>query len=140
VEPVVPSAASAWQEIWERVLQETVVACPGGAGSTVRKCLCAPEEACTLAHAQAVSGGSVVILQALLHLHTPPLSLGRIDGRLGNSTVGGLVKLTQGCAKVAKVAVQVQQEWKTKGAVDAHAIDPIVAGLASEPRCLSEHP
>jgi hypothetical protein len=139
-EPAVPSAASAWQEIWERVLQEPVVACPGGPAATVRRCLCAADEACTLAHAQGVSGGSVVVLQALLHVHAPPLSMGRIDGKLGNSTMGGLVKLTQGCTKVAKVALQVQQEWKAKGAVDAHEIDPILAGLASEPRCLSEHP
>jgi hypothetical protein len=130
----------AWQEIWARALQQPVASCPQGGTGTLRKCLCggAAEDACTLAQAQAGGGASVMIVQALLRAHSPPLILGtKVDGQLGLITMNSLVRLTHSCGKLGKATLKVAQDFRANRAgFDARSLDPILTGLQNDPVCV----
>lgn len=136
-------AAAAWEGIWARMLEAPVSACAAGGGVVLRKCVCpaSSDEECTLAQAQSVPGGLVMVAQALVKVRSPPLTQSReeINGRLGSSTVRALVKLTRGCGSLGKLAQQMAQESRRPASFDAdRALEPILTGLSQEPQCVEE--
>jgi len=135
---------AAWEDIWARILAAPVSSCAAGGGVALRKCVCPArtDEDCTLAQAQSVPGGPVMVAQALIKVRSPALqNREEIDGRLGPATVRALVKLTRGCGHVGKLAQQLAQEFRGRGAFDAdRALEPILNGLAQEAQCVEEPP
>lgn len=135
------SLDAAWEDIWARMLAAPVSSCAAGGAVALRKCVCpAADEDCTLAQAQSVPGGAVMLAQALIKVRNPPLGRGEeINGRLGPSTVRALVKLTRACGSLGKLAQQLAQDSRGRSGFDAdRALEPILIGLSRQPQCVEE--